>query len=356
MPRAAQKVPPQGPPRRSSRLATLPGSSGQTSAAVTEPSAQPPPTTTKKTTKSRSRSRKKAALPENTTESPAEGIAVAASPVAPVAPPQPAAPEQSLSQPAAMESVDNEMESTTPVIVQEESHRTAPAAATLPLPVKQARAELPKKAADPDLQGAYCGILRSFIVLTSVLEYIIDDDEDEHEEWALSVNEPSPEKPKRGRGRPPKPKPAAPIAKKVATHLEPLPLPDESPMRPQAVFRCDFGGASKTVKIGLWDDWDGTRIKFLDAMNIAPRDRASVRLGFKCQDARVNDPPTALEDSDEFDDLMKELRININDCARSKVKSKMPVMIFNISVSLGCPYIELASDSFPLGWIYGACF
>lgn len=146
---------------------------------------------------------------------------------------------------------------------------------------------------------------------------------------------------KRGRGRPPgQGKKAAPKTPK-AVKLVSLPFPTESP-RPmhKADFLCIYGNIYKPLKLGLFDTWAFGRIAILDAMNVAPHDRKDVSLAYKFADAKANEYPTALDDVEEFEGLLKELRLNLNDLAKSAtktksmVKPKQPVTVMIAQVSI----------------------
>ncbi|KIO19360.1 hypothetical protein M407DRAFT_30995 [Tulasnella calospora MUT 4182] len=134
---------------------------------------------------------------------------------------------------------------------------------------------------------------------------------------------------KRKRGRPRKERNPSPSPSPLAP---PLPLPLESPMPPRAEFRCDHNGVSKTVRLDYYTRWEDARPRFLDAMNIAPLERAAVRIGCRSNDARATESPTAIDEALEWDDVMKTLRTHRNACARNaKLKPKEPITVLDIT-------------------------
>lgn len=160
---------------------------------------------------------------------------------------------------------------------------------------------------------------------------------DRQETLATPDEGPSPtQKPlKRKRGRPRKERNPSPSP----SPLKPdLPLPLESPMPPRAEFRCDHNGVSKTVRLDYYTRWEDARPRFLDAMNIAPLERAAVRIGLRSNDARATESPTAIDEASEWDDMMKTLRTHRNACARNaKLKPKEPMTVLDITVRACIP-------------------
>lgn len=136
--------------------------------------------------------------------------------------------------------------------------------------------------------------------------------------------------PKRKRGRPPKV-----VAKVVeaAKPAVPLPFAPESPASSTLRFNCVHDGVGKNVRLYGYAAYDASILRFLDAMNVAPLDRPLTRLGYKFADARVGDAPNALDTCEEFDEMMKDLRVNANALAEKQkgVKEKTPTTIQIIS-------------------------
>ncbi|KAG8930144.1 hypothetical protein FRC00_001252 [Tulasnella sp. 408] len=103
-------------------------------------------------------------------------------------------------------------------------------------------------------------------------------------------------------------------------------------MPPRAEFRCDHNGVSKTVRLDYHIRWEEARVRFLDAMNVAPFERATVRIGCQNSDSRVTESPLAIDEALEWDDIMKTLRMHRNVCAQnSKLRPKEPVTILDIT-------------------------